>query len=108
MTTIRGIRNLLLLAGSLSIFLACAPSSPREISRTDFVLGTLCSVRLVGGGSEKLLDAVFARLRQIEDELSVNKPGSQIDAVNAAAGKAPVAVGPDALAIVKRDLDLSA
>jgi thiamine biosynthesis lipoprotein len=65
-------------------------------------------VRLVGGGSEKLLDAVFARLKQIEDELSVNKPGSQIDAVNAAAGMEPVAVGPDAVAILKRDLELSA
>jgi thiamine biosynthesis lipoprotein len=83
-------------------------SSPREISRSDFVLGTACSVRLVGGGSEKLLDAVFARLKQIEDELSVNKPGSQIDAVNAAAGMEPVAVGPDAVAILKRDLELSA
>jgi len=93
----------------LAAFLpSCAASSPREISRSDFVLGTACSVRLVGGGDETLLDAVFARLKQIEDELSVNKPGSQVDAVNAAAGVSPVAVGPDALAIVKRDLDLSA
>ena len=45
---------------------------------------------------------------QIEDELTVNKPGSRIDAVNAAAGSSPVAVGPDAMAILKRDLELSA
>lgn len=87
---------------------SCAPSAPREVSRSGFVLGTICSVRLVGGGSEGLLDAVFARLQQIEDELTVNKAGSIIDEVNAAAGRSPVAIGADALAIVKRDLDLSA
>lgn len=98
-----------LIALFLATFLSsCSAFSPREVSRSDFVLGTACSVRLVGGGDQKLLDAVFERLKRIEDELSVSKPGSQIDAVNAAAGTSPVAVGPDALAIVKRDLDLSA
>jgi FAD:protein FMN transferase len=90
-----------------AFLLSCIACSPREVSRSEFVLGTACSVRLVGGGSEKLLDAVFARLKQIEDELSVNKPNSQIDAVNAQAGISAVAVGPDALAILKRDLELS-
>jgi FAD:protein FMN transferase len=87
---------------------SCAASAPKEVSRSEFVLGTLCSIRLVGGGDEKLLDAVFARLKEIEDELSVNKPGSRIDAANEAAGRAPVEVGPDATAIIKRDLELSA
>lgn len=91
-----------------AILCACAPAAPREVSRSEFVLGTACSVRLVGGGSEKLLDQLFARLQLIEDELSVNKPDSQIDALNAAAGVAPVALGSDAIAIVKRDLQLSA
>ncbi len=95
-------------AAFAALFLSCAGAAPKELSRSDFVLGTACTVRLVGGGSEKLLDAIFARLRAIEDELSVNKGGSQIDALNAAAGKAPAALGPDALAILKRDLDLSA
>jgi thiamine biosynthesis lipoprotein len=88
--------------GLAGLLFSCGP-----VSRSEFVLGTACSVRIEGGGSERLLDRVFARLRQIEDELSVNKPSSQIDAVNAAAGVAPVAVGPDALAIVRRDLDLA-
>ena len=93
----------------LTVFIpSCSLAPPREISRAGFVLGTTCSVRLVGGGSEGLLDAIFARLRQIEDELGVKKSGSQIDALNAAAGRAPVALGADALAIIKRDLELSA
>jgi thiamine biosynthesis lipoprotein len=108
MSITSGIRSIVLSVLFFVLNCSCASTAPREISRSDFVLGTACTVRLVGGGSEGLLDAVFARLREIEDELSVNKGGSQIDAVNAAAGLSPVAVGADALAILKRDLDLSA
>jgi FAD:protein FMN transferase len=92
----------------LSLLLpSCALFAPKEVSRSEFVLDTLCSVRLVGGGDEALLDKAFARLKEIEDELSVDKPGSRIDAVNEAAGKAPVESGADAMAILKRDLELS-
>jgi thiamine biosynthesis lipoprotein len=86
---------------------SCSAAKPPELGRSDFVLGTVCSIRLAGGGDEALLDEVFARLRAIEDELSVNKPGSEIDAVNDAAGAAPVRVGGDALSIVGRDLEYS-
>lgn len=88
--------------------LVVCSAAPKEYSRSVFVLGTSCSVRLVGGGSEKLLDTVFARLAAIEDELSVNKDGSQIDAVNAKSGESADVVGPDALSIIERDLKLSA
>jgi len=102
---VRCLRSQVPVACLVILLSACGPGSPREHSRSDFVLGTACSVRLVGG-SAKVLDEIFARLRQIEDELSVDKSGSQIDALNVAAGMIPVAVGADALAIVKRDLDL--
>lgn len=72
------------------------------------MLGTVCTIRLVDGGDDKLLDRAFDRLRQIEDELTVNKTGSEIDAVNQAAGEHPVKVGADALAILKKDLGYSA
>jgi thiamine biosynthesis lipoprotein len=97
------------LALLLSILLpSCVASAPKEFSRSEFVLGTLCSIRLVGGGDEALLDKAFGRLKEIEDELSVNKPGSRIDAANEAAGMKAVVVGSDAMAILKRDLELSA
>jgi FAD:protein FMN transferase len=92
----------------VALVAALSSCSPREISLTDFVLGTPCSIRIVGRGSQELLDKAFERLHEIEDELSVNKAGSQIDAVNEAAGKSPVTVGADALAILGRDLELSA
>lgn len=83
---------------------ACAKQPPAEYSATEFVLGTVCSLRIVQGGSQAALDSAFARLRELEAELTVNKEGSQIDAVNAAAGVVPVKVGPDAIAIIKKGL----
>lgn len=85
----RASRDTVFLA-AVFVLASCAPRPPVEHSRTEFVLGTACTLRLMQGGDDKLLDTAFARLRQIEDELTVNKPGSEIDAVNAAAGKRPI------------------
>lgn len=92
-----------LLALALSS-ISCAPKAAPELSQTEFVLGTVCSIRVLKGGDKAVIEKALLHLHELEDLLSVNKPGSQIDAVNAAAGKAPVAVGPEAMDIVKRGL----
>jgi len=81
-----------------------------ESSRTDYVLGTACTIRILDGPKGKaaaaVIDAVFARLRGIEDELTVNRGGSEIDAVNDAAGSpAGVRVSDDALFVVGKALE---
>jgi FAD:protein FMN transferase len=94
---------------SLLIVLLASASLPcfPEAERSDFVLGTTCIIKLAKGGSDRTLDASFARLQELEAELTVNKDGSQIDAVNAAAGKHPVKIGIDAMNIIKRGLEYS-
>jgi thiamine biosynthesis lipoprotein len=93
---------------ALALLLSCGRKAAPEMTRTEFVMDTVCTVRLVKGGDEAALDAAFARLRQIEGELSAQKPDSQIAAVNDASGLHPVAVGDDALAMVKKDLGYAA
>ena len=87
------------------LLLSCAKEAPAEDARTEFVLGTVCSLRLVSGGDAKTVDAVFARLRGIEDRMSANKEGTEIAAVNAAAGLAPVRVSADTFYVVKKGLE---
>lgn len=87
------------------LLLSCAKDAPAEDARTEFVLGTVCSLRLVSGGDSKAVDAVFARLREIEDRMSANKDGTEIAAVNAAAGLAPVRVSADTLYVLKKGLE---
>ena len=95
---------LVLLAAAGLSAAGCAARKPAEISSSDLVLGTVCSIRMAAGGSEAAAQAAFARLHEIEATLTVNKDGSQIDAVNAAAGKEAIKVGPEAIAILTKGL----
>ena len=81
----------------------CQAKQKGETSRTEFVLGTVCALR-IDKPNDAALDEAFAWLSHLEAILTVNKEGSQVDAVNAAAGKTPVKVGPEAMAIIKRGI----
>ncbi|PKL05897.1 MAG: thiamine biosynthesis protein ApbE [Spirochaetae bacterium HGW-Spirochaetae-9] len=86
-------------------FSACAPAAQSEISRTDFVLGTVCSVRILEGGSTKTTDEIFARLKTIEDRMSANKDGTEIAEVNAAAGLRAVKVSADTFDVIAKGIE---
>ncbi|HEY9594131.1 MAG TPA: FAD:protein FMN transferase [Spirochaetia bacterium] len=78
------------------------------IERTEYdLLGTTCMIRLYAGGSNATLDASFARLAEIEKHMTINKPGSEVDAVNDAAGRRPVKVSADVLHVVEVGLQYS-
>ena len=99
-------KHILMAFSAILFFSACAPRAQGEISRTDYVLGTVCSVRLIEGGSAKTNDEIFERLRQIEDRMSANKEGTEIAAVNAAAGGAsPVKVSADTFYVISKALE---
>jgi thiamine biosynthesis lipoprotein len=100
--------SLVLFSFVLVLFVSSGRKAASEITRTEFVMDTVCTVRLVKGGDKAALDVAFARLRQIEEELSAQKLDSQIAAVNAASGVHSVVVGDDALAMVKKDLGYAA
>ncbi len=96
--------------------LLCAACSFRpgaaETSRTEWVLGTACTIRVAAGlrgaPAERAIDTAFARLREIEDRLSANKDGTDIELVNRAAGGAPVAVSDDAVFVLGKALEYAA
>jgi len=52
------------------LFWGAFAASAEEINRTEFVLGTVCTVRLVDGGTNATLTAAFDRLRAIEEHMS--------------------------------------
>lgn len=83
-------------------------AASRELTQSEFVMGTFIEARAYGRQAGPALQAVFQRLRTIEDEMTINQPGSQIDAVNQQAGKQPVQVGDDTFAVVQRALEYAA
>jgi thiamine biosynthesis lipoprotein len=79
----------------------CAKAAP---GRSEFVLGTVCSVNLYKGGTEKIYREIFARLREIEDVMSANLEDSEVEAINKQAGIRPVPVREDVLEVIEEAL----
>lgn len=55
------------------------------ISRTEVMMGTVVKISLYDG-EEKILDKAFERVHEIEDLVSINKDGTEIDKLNENAG----------------------
>lgn len=84
---------------------SCARSEPPQ---TEYVLGTVCTVNLFEKGTRDVYREIFQRLREIEDRMSANRDGTDVDAVNRAAGDHPVKVHPDVLAVLGDALKFAA
>jgi thiamine biosynthesis lipoprotein len=85
---------------------ACLATScaAKPMDRAELVLGTVCSIRIQDGGSGKALDAVFARLKEIDAGMSANSADSVIAAINEAAGISPVPAPEDLRYVISRAL----
>ncbi|MCX7655891.1 MAG: FAD:protein FMN transferase [Treponemataceae bacterium] len=86
----------------VGVVTSCTSSSSPQ---TEFVLGTVCTINLFEYGTPERYRTLFARLREIEDRMSVNKTGTELDAVNRSAGHAPVSVHPDTYYVVEKALE---
>jgi thiamine biosynthesis lipoprotein len=71
-------------------------------AQSEFVLGTACSVNLYNRGTPGIYRKIFDRLREIENAMSANLEDSDLGRINAAAGLAAVAAGPDTIGALKR------
>jgi FAD:protein FMN transferase len=101
-------RSFVAWGASLALLISAAAWAAPPLERTEYdLLGTTCMVRLYAGGGNAALDAAFARLAEIERHMTINKPGSEVDAVNEAAGKHPVKVSTDVLHVVQDGLQYS-
>ncbi|MDR0558027.1 MAG: FAD:protein FMN transferase [Treponema sp.] len=84
----------------LILLFSCAPLPPQS----EEAFGTVCTINLYGAGSRSVYNEIFSRFREIEDRMSANKDGSEIDAVNAVAGIAPALVSEDVFEVVEASL----
>ncbi len=83
---------------------------PREerVDRTDFLMSTVVDQKLAGRKAEETGQQVVDRLRELEDRLSLYDAGSEIAAINAAAGKNAVVVSQETYALLRRSFALAA
>lgn len=86
----------------------CTKKEQDELfSRTELIMGTVVKLTLYEGGSEEILDKAFERVKEIEDLVSVNKEGTEIDKLNKNAGIKPMKLSDTSYEIIDKGLEYS-
>lgn len=80
-------------------------SSP--ISKTDFFMGTVVKISLYDKKDKDIISKAFDRIKEIENEVSINKEGTELDKLNSSAGKEPLKVKDDTYMMIKKGLEYS-
>ncbi|NLV89828.1 MAG: FAD:protein FMN transferase [Tissierellia bacterium] len=96
--------NFIIVVFLLSLLIAgCSPAPKAEfISKTEFLMDTVMTVRIYDNQNEKILNKVFNRLKEIEDRMSSTIETSDISNINANAGIKPVTVSPDTYYVLEK------
>jgi thiamine biosynthesis lipoprotein len=80
----------------------------KESWRTDFVLGTVCTVRFFQPVKKEIFNDIFSYLYELDDILNVHKDGSDIDTINKNAGIKAVAVRRELIEVLSTALEYAA
>ena len=76
---------------------------PTEMRDSRLLMGTQVTITAVGEESLRAgIDAAFAHMQALSDEMNHYDPASRVSAINRAAGVAPVAVSPDLMTVLQQ------
>ena len=75
---------------------------PKEsLSKTEFMMDTVMTIRIYDKSDERILDKAFKRLEEIENKMSATIESSEVNKINNNAGIKPVQVSPDTYFVLK-------
>ena len=72
-----------------------APVISEPYKRSEFMLGTICTLSIYNKGKKKVLQKGFDRIAKTEKQATLTKAHSELDKINANAGIKPVKVSKD-------------
>jgi thiamine biosynthesis lipoprotein len=75
-----------------------------KLQRSDFVIGTICRIRFFEAQKPDVFNAVFSELHRLDDMLSANKDGTEIDTINKNAGIKAVDVSDELIEVLSTAL----
>jgi FAD:protein FMN transferase len=96
-------KNLIVLVVGVLIPLFLLTGCGREVSRTGFLLGTICTIHIYGG-SESDLDMAFARIRQIESKMSRHRSDSEVSRIGRSGGEG-IQLSSETCRVVKKAIE---
>jgi thiamine biosynthesis lipoprotein len=85
----------------------CQKKAETPVSKTEVILGTVCTIKIYDHISDTAFEQVFAKLRELEDKMSANKDESEVIDINKAAGIGYVKVSEDTFNVIKQGLYFS-
>lgn len=99
-------RIIVLFIGVVSLlgFSACQQTNSEDLTRTSYALGTIITINLFDQGDEELMDALVARVSEIEHLMSRQESESEVSAISRAAGIAPVVVSDETYEVLSKAL----
>ncbi len=109
MKNFKSIILILTLCFLTSFLVSCGKKTDisKPLSKTELVIGTVCTISIYDNQDMKILDKCFDRLKELEDILSINKTDTELQKVNQAAGKTPIKVSDETLDVVIKGLEYS-
>jgi len=99
----------LLLAGIALILIlgSCAKRPVEPQAQSFLMLGTVCKITIYDNPSEEAFKAAFARLREIEQKMTLHSETSEVASVNQRSGLEPVAVSADTFAVIQKAVEIA-
>jgi FAD:protein FMN transferase len=89
------------------IFTSCGVKDSDPVSDTEFLLDTVCTIKIYGQKDNSLLDIAFDEIKRLEGLLSTKIEGSEIYKINAGAGICAVSVSDETYELIKDALEYS-
>lgn len=89
------------------LFSSCSKKRVDPQSQSFLMLGTVCRITIYDTPTDAAFRAAFARIKEIEEHMSLHLSTSEIARVNSAAGKEAVAVSSDTFLVVKKALEIA-
>jgi len=111
MHTNRKTSRISLIIGSILLVVllaSCAKKQAEPHAQSFFMLGTVCKVTIYDNPTPEAFSASFARLKEIEDRMSLRNQKSEVAEVNRNAGIQPVVVSEDTFSVIRKALDIAA
>lgn len=107
MVTKRRLIAILIIVMSISIIVSSCTgnvdeSSNEPVSKTEFVLGTVVTIKLYDNATEEVFTKVFDKLRDIENKMTINSEVSEVISINANAGKDSIKVSDDTFYVIEK------
>lgn len=96
---------ILVLLTVCSLIVGCSKKTIEPVSKTSLFMGTVVKITVYDNSDMSIIDKAFDRISEIEDEVSINKEGTELDIVNSNAGSKPISVSDDTFNIIQKGID---